>query len=129
MPNLIHTLQSVAPWLGLSLLASIFMVNAIGVLDQSAAVRELAAAGVSGATARVMVALGRLRQLIAGPAPFVHSIRPYAAILLALSLIGATGAAHAFWRASSGEQNQQLEHFLKNTAIVGGLLIAAGWSP
>jgi len=128
MSELARIMSTIAPWLGLSLLAPIFLANAFGVLDQSVAVRELAATGVAQPVARMMVALGRLLQLAATPCLFFHATRPIAALLLAIFLIGATCTAHAFWKAASADRDRQLANFLKNVAIVGGLLLAAGWS-
>lgn len=129
MPDVAHAISVVAPWAGLSLLAPIFLANALGVLNQTVAVKELAAAGVRELVARRMVGLGRFAQLVATPCLFFHATRPYAAVVLALFLIGATLAAHAFWRANNPmDRDRQLAGFLKNAAIVGGLTLAAGWS-
>jgi len=127
MSDIAHAISVVAPWAGLSLLALIFLANALGVLDQSVAAKELAATGLREPTAKRMVAMGRLVQLVATPCLFFHSARLYAALGLALFLIGATLTAHAFWSASPMDRDRQLAHFLKNVAIVGGLLLAAGW--
>lgn len=130
MPELMFTFTAAAPWLGLSLLALILLANAYGVLDQSVAVRELAAEGVPTAPARAMVAAERTLQFVAVPVLFVELLRPFAAILLRLFLIGASLAAHAFWSTPTslpGEHDRQLANFLKNIAIVGGLLLADGW--
>lgn len=130
MPDLAQFISPAAPWLGLSLLALIFLANALGVLDQSIAAKELVRAGVPASAASVMVWMGRVLQLIAVPCLFVDQLRAFAAIALALFLIGATMAAHAFWKVpatSPVERGQQLVNFLKNVAIVGGLCLAAGW--
>lgn len=123
-----HAISIVAPWAGLSLLTLIFIANATGMLDQSVAVSELTATGVGERSARTMVGLGRLVQLVASPCLFFHATRPYAAMALVLFLIGATVAAHAFWNAAPRDRDRQLAGFLKNVAIIGGLLLAAGWN-
>jgi len=128
MPGLVHNFEAAAPWVGLSLLAPIFLANAMGILDQSIAVRELAATGMREPLARGMIMLGRILQLVATPCLFVPAARPFAALALAGFLIGATLTAHAFWKAGRADRDRQLANFLKNLAIVGGLLIAAGWS-
>lgn len=128
MSELSQMFTSVAPWLGLSLLALIFLANALGVLDQSVAVRELTATGVREPMARTMVGLGRFMQLVATPCLFFQTTRLVAALALAVFLIGATHVAHAFWKATPTDRDRQLAHFLKNVSIVGGLLLAAGWS-
>jgi uncharacterized membrane protein YphA (DoxX/SURF4 family) len=51
--------------------------------------------------------------------------RPAAAVLAA-SLVPTTVAGHPFWKADDEEKRgQQLVHFSKNLAILGGLLLAA----
>lgn len=50
-----------------------------------------------------------------------------AALLLAAGLVPTTVAAHRFWEYEAPEERaQQQNHFFKNVALVGGLLIAAG---
>lgn len=127
MSHWAESLTTAAPWMGTVLLALIFLANALGILDQTVAVRELAAMGITQPAARRMVAIGRLVQLGATPCLFVPATRPLAASLLAAFLIGATLTAHAFWMAAPGERDRQLANFLKNVAIIGGLLIVAGW--
>lgn len=128
MDAAIQIIRTMAPWAGLSLMALIFLANAMGLVNQSVAVRELSNTGVPPATARLMVNLGRLVQLLATPCLFFSTTRVYAAILLAAFMVGATLAAHAFWRAAAADRDRQLVNFLKNTAIIGGLLVAAAWS-
>ena len=126
-------LQAFAGWIGLALLSLIFLANALGVVDQSRAVHELAEAEASlpgwlAPSPAVMVGLGRLLQLAAVPALFFTATRPFAALALAGFLVPATLTAHAFWRAPPAERGAQLANFLKNVAMIGGLLVAAGWS-
>jgi putative oxidoreductase len=49
----------------------------------------------------------------------------WAALLLALFTLIATFAAHRFWQFDAAQYANQLNHFLKNLAIVGGLLFVA----
>jgi putative oxidoreductase len=50
-----------------------------------------------------------------------------AATALALSLIPTTAAGHAFWNEDEpAKRTQQLIHFLKNLAMIGGLLVVIG---
>ncbi len=49
-----------------------------------------------------------------------------AAMALAASIIPTTAAGHRFWEIDDPQRRaQQRTHFLKNAAILGGLLIAA----
>ena len=126
MPDLQRQLLAIAPWAGTCLLSLIFLANALGVLEQSIAVRELSAVGVPESLARIAVLSGRLLQLLATPCLLFPLIRPYAAFALAAFLVGATMTAHAFWNAAPEDKDRQLAGFLKNVAIIGGLFLAAG---
>lgn len=116
-----------AGWAGLGLLSLIFIANALAVIDQSTAARELAATGVPEPLARAAIFGGRIFQFVAVPALFFALTRPYAALGLAAFLIPATLTAHAFWKAAPEKRDMQLAGFLKNAAIIGGLVMAAGW--
>jgi len=48
-----------------------------------------------------------------------------AAWLLILFVAIATAMAHRFWEFDAAQYNNQLNHFLKNAAIIGGLLYVA----
>jgi putative oxidoreductase len=52
-----------------------------------------------------------------------------AAWLLALFVVIATFMAHRFWEFDAAQQANQLNHFLKNLAIVGGLMFVAAFGP
>src|SRR5262249_50784040 len=109
------------------LLAPIFLANAFGLLDQAVAVRELAATGVPAPAATAAIWLGRIVQLVGVPCLFFPQTRPYAGVVLAGFLVGATLTAHPFWKAAAADRDRQLANFLKNVAIIGGLMLAAGW--
>jgi putative oxidoreductase len=53
----------------------------------------------------------------------------WAALLLALFTVVATFMAHRFWEFDAAAYANQLNHFLKNAAIVGGLLFVAAFGP
>lgn len=48
------------------------------------------------------------------------------ALLLAVYLIPVTLVMHDFWNAQGAMMQDQMEHFLKNVAIIGGLLSIVG---
>jgi len=114
-------------WVGLGLLSLIFIANALGTIDPRTAVRELAATGVPARLAGLAVLGGRLFQFVAVPGLFFTITRPFAALGLAAFLIPATLTAHAFWKSPSEKRDMQLAGFLKNAAIIGGLVLAAAW--
>jgi putative oxidoreductase len=47
------------------------------------------------------------------------------ALALAATLLPTTYTAHPFWAASGAERAHQRVQFLKNTSVLGGLLLAA----
>ena len=53
----------------------------------------------------------------------------WAAWLLALFTLIAAFAAHRFWEFDAAQQANQMNHFLKNLAIVGGMIILAATGP
>jgi putative oxidoreductase len=53
-----------------------------------------------------------------------HFTRPAAAVLAA-GLVPTTFAGHPFWTLPQPERTQHQTHFLKNLALLGGLLLAA----
>lgn len=52
-----------------------------------------------------------------------------AAVALALFVIGATVIFHAFWAVPAEQMQPQMIHFMKNLAILGGLLYVLAFGP
>ena len=53
----------------------------------------------------------------------------WAALLLAVFTLVATFMAHRFWQFDAAQYGNQLNHFLKNMAIVGGLGFVMAFGP
>lgn len=53
----------------------------------------------------------------------------YAALVIALWLVPVTLIFHNFWASPAAQQQDQMINFLKNLAIIGGLLVTAYASP
>lgn len=114
------------PWMaraGGALIGSLFLVSGIlkmGRLPGIAAAIGSKSVPLADGVAIVVVALEVLGglALIAG-----WQVRRVAAVL-ALFVVAATLLFHAFWAADPAAFQNQLNHFLKNVAIVGGLLLA-----
>jgi putative oxidoreductase len=49
--------------------------------------------------------------------------------LLALFVLIAAFAAHRFWQVDAAQYGNQMNHFMKNLAIIGGLLFVASFGP
>jgi putative oxidoreductase len=53
----------------------------------------------------------------------------WAAWLLVVFVVVATAMAHRFWQVEPAQYANQLNHFLKNIAIIGGLIFVATFGP
>ena len=74
----------------------------------------------------VLVRVNGAVQVGAGVLPATGPFRRLAALLLIGSLIPTTYAGHAFWKEVDEQKRvQQQLHFLKNTAVLGGLVLMA----
>lgn len=110
---------------GRILVALLFLVSGVGKLGASAAIAGvLASKGLPQPQLLVFAAasveiLGAIA-LIAG-----FRLREAAAVLIAFSLI-ATAIFHQFWTFEGMERVNQMNHLLKNLAVVGGLILLIG---
>jgi len=77
----------------------------------------------------VMTVLAIAIELGAGLALLVGWRTRQAAWLLALFVLIATFMAHRFWEFDPALQANQMNHFLKNLAIIGGLAFVASFGP
>ncbi len=113
--------QSQMLLVGRLLVAALFLVAGIRkLLGPAAAAGYFAKLGFPlpevMAWAAIAVEIGGAALLIAG-----WQTRRAAWLLILFTVI-ATAMAHRFWQFEPAQFNNQLNHFLKNTAIVGGLL-------
>lgn len=110
--------------LGCVLVAIIFVVSGWGKLmnpQGTAAFMRDAGIPLSGALVYVVIAV----ELLGGIALAVGFRRQSVALLLLLFLAVVTLSLHNFWHYAGQEQQGQFVQFLKNTAILGGLLFLA----
>jgi len=70
-----------------------------------------------------------LIELGAGLALLVGWRTKWAAWLLALFVLIAAFMAHRFWEFDASQMANQMNHFLKNLAIIGGLAFVASYGP
>jgi putative oxidoreductase len=110
------------------LVALIFLINGFGIIDQSFAVREMIARGIPANLAPAFSMAGRLVEILAG-AGLVFGLYPeICALALIAFMIPASLIAHSFWLESGQLFQLQLVNFLKNLAMIGGLLFIASVS-
>ena len=108
------------------LIAVVFLMNAIGVIDQSVPVKEMIARGVPATVAPIAGWAGRIVELVAGIALVLGWHQRLAALALVAFMVPATLVAHPFWLYSGTAMLQpQLVNACKNLAIIGGLLFIA----
>ena len=109
------------------MISMVFLLNALGVIDQAEAARELAARGAPSNLVPFLMLVGRSVELIGGLALAFGIFPRVAALALIAFLVAATLVGHAFWLATAGTPVfvGQLINFLKNLAIMGGLLFVA----
>lgn len=76
--------------------------------------------------AAAVVTANALTHIVAGSALALGVLPRLAALALAATLVPTTVGAHRFWEIEDpAARGQQRTHFLKNTAILGGLLVTA----
>ncbi len=108
------------------LVALVFLVNGLGIIDQSEALRELIQRGCPEAIAPGLLIFGRSIEVIAGFAIALGMYPRIAAVWLMIFLLPATWVGHPFWLLTGTPTfTPQLINFFKNLAILGGLLFIA----
>lgn len=108
------------------LIAIVFLLNAVGIIDQSRPLQEMIARGIPATIAPPVAWSGRILELIAGLALAFGFQDRWAALALAAFMLPATWVAHPFWiYFGKPELQVQLINACKNLAIVGGLVFIA----
>ena len=118
----------VLPLAGRLLMATIFLVAGIRkVLGFAGTVGYFAKLGFPAAEAFAVIAI--VIELGGALALIIGWRTRWIAWLMILFVAIATAMAHRFWEFDAAQFNNQLNHFLKNLAIIGGLLFVAGFGP
>jgi putative oxidoreductase len=108
------------------MISMVFLLNALGVIDQNIPAREMMEHGAPSALVPVMMLAGRSVELVAGMALILGIFPRLAALALFAFLVPATLVSHSFWlSAGTPAFMGQLINFSKNLAILGGLLFVA----
>jgi len=125
MNSLCNLAKTYAPLLGRILIAALFLRSGFGKITGFSAV----AAGMTnkGLPFAEMLLMGAIVFEIAGSLALVLGWKArWGALLLILFTIPATLIYHDFWSMEGGEYRRQFSHFMKNLAIIGGLLVVMG---
>ena len=107
---------------GRALLGTLFLVSGINkILGFAYVAGWMSSAGLP--LANVLLAATILIEVLGGLLLIVGWQARWAAMMIALFLVPVTLVFHAFWSADAANVQGQLTHFLKNVAILGGMLL------
>jgi putative oxidoreductase len=117
-----------APLAGRILLSTIFLLSGLTKFtDWHGTAVYMAAHSLS--LIPVLLPIAGLVEILGGLAILLGVRTRAAALLLFLYLIPTTLVFHNYWSVGGPEHINQLHHFLKNLAIMGGLAILVGLGP
>jgi putative oxidoreductase len=119
------TLATYGVVLARCVLALIFLLNAVGRIDQSTPAQELRERGVPARIVPLLMWSGRMLQFVVGLALLCGVQQRVAALALIVFLVPATLIAHACWLDRTATRPLQLIQCMKNLAMMGGLLFVA----
>jgi len=109
------------------LIAMVFVLNGLGIIDQTIPAREMTERGVPAAIVPLAMLAGRLLETVAGLGLASGVFPRWCALALFGFLVPATFVSHSFWLAAGTPQFMgQLINFSKNVAIWGGLIFVSG---
>src|SRR6516225_9853354 len=122
------TVERYAPLLGRLLMGGMFLVNAVGLIGAFPDVAQLMKhKGIPFDTPLLAVTIA---VWLIGAFSIISGYRiRQISLLLIIVLIPVTVGIHAPWNAVQADIQNQLNHFLKNIAIIGGLLYMAAFGP
>jgi putative oxidoreductase len=108
------------------LMAIVFLLNGLGIINQAVAAKELLEHGAPASLVPFLMLCARTIEIVAGFSLAFGVYPRLAAVAILAFLLPATFTAHAFWQASgTAAFTPQLLNFFKNTAMMGGLLFIA----
>jgi putative oxidoreductase len=128
MKTIFALIERYAPLVGRFLLVFLFFLSGVGkIMDWSGTAGYMTAAGLP--LVPVLLFFAILIEIL-GPIMIILGIYTrYTAIIMAGYLILVTPIFHNFWAFHGMERSMQQTNFLKNLAIIGGLLVLAAHGP
>lgn len=122
------TAQSCSALAGRVLLTSIFVVSGLSKLAKpSGDAGQMKSKGMP--AVRFFLAMAILFEAGAGMLVLGGIKARLGALALFLYLVPVTLIFHNFWHYTGEQRKTQMEHFMKNLSIMGGLLLVAGLGP
>ena len=121
-------LQSYVSLAGRILVSSIFLLSGfLKIANWAGTAAEMERHGMPAVT--FFLTAATVVEIVGGLALLLGFQTRFAALILFLYLIPVTPVMHNFWAVTGPAQQGQLFHFLKNLAIMGGLLLLTGFGP
>lgn len=113
---------------GRILIAAIFLVSGIAKLtDTTGTAAHMAAAGIP--AAETLAVIAGLAEILGGAALALGFFGRLGALGLIVFMIPTTLLFHGFWMFEGAEQKMQMVNFMKNLAIIGGLVMVFAHGP
>jgi putative oxidoreductase len=120
-PEVQVILRPMTLFAGRVLLSAIFIMSGLNkLIDFSGSVAYLEAQQISPAS--VLIAIAAIAEIAGGLSVLTGTLARIGALILFLYLIPTTLIFHDFWTFAGMERQMQLVNFMKNLAIMGGLL-------
>jgi putative oxidoreductase len=120
-----HPIVPLIARLGLGGLFLLFGIRSV--LNFAGSVGYFTKLGFPAPEAMVVVAI--VIQIVAGLALIIGWQTRWAAWLLVLYVLIAALMGHRYWEYDAAQYANQMQHFFKNMAIIGGLLMLAAFGP
>jgi putative oxidoreductase len=120
--------MTLIPILGRFLISLIFILGGIEKIMNPVGTKEYMASKNLPAIS-ILYILTIIAELGGGLSVLTGCYSNMGTIVLILLLVPTTFVFHNFWNVSGGEKKLQLAHFMKNLAIMGGLLLIYAFGP
>jgi len=119
----VNSLQRYVLVLSRLLIAIIFLLNGFGIISQAMAAKALMEHGAPASVVPLLMLCARTIEVVGGLSLAFGTPPPPPPVALVAFLVPSTVIGHAFWQVDgTASYTMQLLNFLKNTAMVGGLL-------
>src|SRR5262245_12735618 len=122
------TCQSLTALFGRIFLSAIFLASAFGkIADWSGTTHHMAEKGMVATSFFLAGAL--TLEVLGGILVLLGLFARWGAVALIVFLVGVTPVFHNFWVEDGPARMNQMQNFMKNVAITGGLLMVAALGP
>jgi len=122
------TCQAITALFGRIFLSAIFLLSAFGkIMDWSGTTQHMAEKGMVATSFFLTVAL--ILEVFGGLSVLFGFFTRWGAAALIVFLVCVTPVFHNFWAEEGMARMNQMQHFMKNAAMMGGLLMVAALGP